>query len=197
MTPALLAAYAEPHRRYHTLAHVEDCLARLGEVEGLSAAERRVLELAVWWHDAVYDPTRSDNEERSAELAERDLVALGEPEEVRAEVARLVRLTKGHEVEADDRLGAVLVSIDLSILGAAPDDYDRYAAQVREEYGFVPDDAFRAGRAAVLRRFLDAGAIYPDAAFGARHEAPARANIARELAALSDGRPSGPLRPAS
>ena len=187
MTPALQAAYAGPHRRYHTLEHVEDCLRLLAGVQGLSAEERRVLEYAIWWHDAIYDPRRSDNEDRSAELAERDLADRGEPPELRAEVARLIRLTRGHAVGPGDRLGALMVSIDLSILGREPQAYDRYAAQVREEYGFVPDDAWRAGRAAVLRGFLDADHIYPDEAFRARFEAQARANIERELAALAGG----------
>jgi len=184
MTPDLEARYREPHRRYHTLEHVADCLAQLSEAEGLSADERHVLELAIRWHDAIYDPTRTDNEERSADLARRDLAALGEPDPVIDEVARLILLTKGHTVGPGDRLGAILVSIDLSILGREPAAYDRYAAQVREEYAFVPDDAFRAGRAAVLRKFLDAPVIYADPAFVDRYEAPARENLARELRSL-------------
>jgi len=188
MTPELRARYSESHRRYHTLEHVADCLAQLSEVEGLSADERHVLELAVWWHDAIYDPTRPDNEERSADLARRDLADLGEPNSVIEEVARLILLTKGHTVAAGDRLGAILVSIDLSILGREPDAYDRYAAQVRQEYGFVPDDAFRAGRAAVLQTFLDAPAIYADPAFAQRYEASARQNLARELRSLAAAR---------
>ncbi|HYE41795.1 MAG TPA: phosphohydrolase [Caulobacteraceae bacterium] len=185
MTPALRAAYAEPHRRYHTLEHVHDCLRLLDGVAGLAEADQRVLQYAIWWHDGVYDTTRSDNEEASAILAERDLAGLGEPPGVRAEVARLIRLTKGHTVEPGDRLGALLVSIDLSILGREPIAYERYAAQIRDEYGWVPADAYHAGRAEVLRRFLEAPAIYPDEAFRERYEARARANIARELARLA------------
>jgi len=184
VTPELEARYREPQRRYHTLEHVADCLAQLSEVEDLTPDERRLIELALWWHDAVYDPTRSDNEEASAELARRDLAALGEAPAVIDEVARLILLTKGHAVPPGDRLGAVLVSIDLSILGREPAAYDRYAGQVREEYGFVPDDAFRAGRAAVMRKFLQAPAIYADPAFAERYEARARANIAREIETL-------------
>ncbi|HWA61340.1 MAG TPA: phosphohydrolase, partial [Caulobacteraceae bacterium] len=183
----LEAAYAEPHRRYHTRAHIDDCLARLAEVRTLDARQRRILEWAIWWHDAVYDPRRSDNEAASTALARRDLPALGaSPDEV-AEVERLILLTRGHAVDPHDALGAVLVSIDLSILGAAPADYARYAAQVREEYAHVADHAFRAGRAAVLQAFLAADAIFPDPAFHARFEAQARENLERELAALRSG----------
>lgn len=188
-TPELEAAYAEPHRRYHTAAHIRDCLQQLRDVPDLGQAERSTLQHAIWWHDAIYDPTRSDNEEVSAQLAERDLAAQGVPEAERVEVARLIRLTKGHTVEPGDRLGAILVSIDLSILGRPPADYDAYAAAIRQEYAHVPDDLYRAGRAAVLRHFLDTPAIYPDPAFRERYEAQARANLARELAALQ-GRPS-------
>lgn len=185
MTPALRAAYCEPHRRYHTLEHIEDCLSQLAAVDGLSADDRHALELAIWWHDAVYDPMRGDNEAVSAEMARRDLAAMGESAEIVTEVARLILLTKGHTVEPGDILGAILVSIDLSILGRSPEAYDRYAAQVREEYGFVPEEAWRAGRSAVLRHFLDAPAIYADPAFAARYETAARENTARELEALS------------
>ena len=185
MTPALEAAYAEPHRRYHTRRHIEDCLAKLAQVEDLTPAERRTLDRAIWWHDAIYDPRRSDNEEKSAELAERELAALGAPSDEIAEVARLIRLTKGHRVEAADRLGALLVSIDLAILGADEAGYDAYAAGVREEYAHVPDDAFAAGRRAVLEAFLAAPALFPDEGFRARLEATARANLAREFTDLT------------
>ncbi|MBW3617737.1 MAG: phosphohydrolase [Proteobacteria bacterium] len=184
MTPQLEAAYRQPHRRYHTLAHVQDCLARLARVEGLAPEERRILELAIWWHDAVYEPLRADNEARSAELALDNLEALGEPSLVRAEVARLILLTAGHEVDSDDRLGAVLVSIDLAILGASPTDYDLYALAIREEYAQVPDPLYRAGRGATLRRFLQR-AIFPDPGFAAELDGPARANIERELELLA------------
>lgn len=183
MIPLLEAAYAEPQRRYHTRAHIEACLAELARVDGLDDRQRRILTLTIWWHDAVYDPTRSDNEARSAELAERTLSELGEPEDVRAEVGRLIRLTAGHQVEPADRLGAVLVSIDLAILGAPPADYDQYVSAIRQEYAHVPEALFRLGRAAILKRFLE-GPIFPDPAFAARLEAQARANMERELTGL-------------
>jgi predicted metal-dependent HD superfamily phosphohydrolase len=118
-------------------------------------------------------------------MAKRDLRDLGATIHQRDEVARLIRLTAGHQVEAEDRLGEILVSIDLSILGAAPSDYDAYARAVREEYAHVPDAAWRAGRARVLQHFLDAPVIYPDPAFASRLEPQARANLSRELASLA------------
>lgn len=181
----LEAAYAEPHRRYHTRAHIEACLKLLDEVQGLSAREAQWLAWAIWWHDAVYDPTASDNEARSADLAQTGLAASGVGPEERAEVARLIRLTAGHAAAPDDRLGAILVSIDLAILGASADDYDAYARAVREEYAHVPEALWRAGRARVLQRFLDAPVIFPDPGLRARFEDRARANLARELATLA------------
>jgi predicted metal-dependent HD superfamily phosphohydrolase len=180
MTPDdLIAAYAAPGRHYHNLAHVEDCLDKLAAVPDLTGDERAVLTEAIWWHDVVYDPTRSDNEELSAQLAERHVA-----DDMRAEVGRLIRLTRTHQVEADDRLGAILISIDLSILAAEPARYDAYAAAIRREFAHVPDDAYRAGRAEVLNRFAARPVIFPDAAFAQALDAQARANMARELGAL-------------
>ena len=184
MTPQLERAYAEPGRRYHTRRHIEDCLEKLSAWPGLTSDERRVLTWAIWWHDAIYDARAPDNEARSAELAREDLPALGAtPAEV-DEVVRLILLTAGHAVAVGDRLGAVLVSIDLSILAAAPAGYDAYVAGVREEYAHVPEDAWQRGRGAVLQRFLDTPTLFPDPAFRAAHEPRARDNLRRELSAL-------------
>jgi predicted metal-dependent HD superfamily phosphohydrolase len=176
----LASAYAAPGRHYHNLAHIEDCLAALARVEGISANDRELLSEAIWWHDVVYDPARSDNEELSAQLAERHLRA-----DISSEVGRLIRLTRTHDVKADDRLGAILISIDLSILGAEPARYDAYAAAIRQEFIHVSDADYRAGRAAVLRRFAARQVIYPDAGFAATYDQRARDNLARELASLS------------
>ncbi|MCJ9704041.1 MULTISPECIES: phosphohydrolase [unclassified Bradyrhizobium] len=176
----LVAAYAAPGRHYHNLAHIEDCLAALTRVDSFSANEREILTEVIWWHDVVYDPTRSDNEELSAQLAEQYVRA-----DIAHEVGRLIRLTKSHEVKPDDRLGAILISIDLSILGAEPARYDAYAAAIRQEFIHVSDADYRAGRAAVLRRFAARPVIYPDAGFAAKYDQRARDNLARELASLS------------
>ncbi|WP_315720461.1 MULTISPECIES: phosphohydrolase [unclassified Bradyrhizobium] len=174
----LIAAYSAPGRHYHDLRHVEDCLAWLDRVAGLDARDREILTLAIWWHDVVYDPRRSDNEEQSAVLAERHVAP-----DMRDEVARLIRLTRTHDVAAGDRRGALLVSIDLAILGADQASYDAYADAIRREYAHVPDDAYRTGRAAVLERFANRPVIYPDADFAAALDQKARANLLRELRA--------------
>ena len=175
----LVAAYAAPGRYYHNLAHIEDSLAALARVENLSSLEREILSAAIWWHDVVYDATRADNEELSAQLAEAHV-----RKDIADEVGRLIRLTKTHDVARDDRLGAILISIDLSILGAEPARYDAYAAAIRQEFIHVPEADYRAGRARVLGQFAARPVIFPDAAFAARYDRQARENLARELASL-------------
>ncbi|MFJ3926427.1 hypothetical protein [Streptomyces sp. NPDC090022] len=181
----LLAAWAEPQRRYHTTAHLT---AVLDHVDTLAAhaADPDAVRLAAWFHDAVYRPDRSENEERSAALAERALPELGLDADRTAEVARLVRLTVTHDPAPGDTDGEVLCDADLAVLAGSPDAYAAYVAAVREEYGFVPPDAFRAGRAAVLRQLLDLPRLFRTPYGTAHWEGPARRNLAAELAELSE-----------
>lgn len=181
----LIARYGEPHRRYHSLAHIEDCLAQVAASTDMTDGQRALMDAAIWFHDAIYDPTRNDNEAESANLAAERLAAAGAPQAFIDEVGRLILLTAGHSVEAGDALGARLVSIDLSILGAMPDRYDAYAAAIRHEYAHVPEAPYRAGRAAIMGRFLESPRLFADPAWAERFEAPARANIRREIAALA------------
>lgn len=181
----LLAAWAEPQRRYHTTAHLAAVLARI-DVLAPHARDLAAVELAAWFHDAVYRPDRSENEERSAVLAERALPELGIDADRTAEVARLVRLTVTHDPAPGDVDGEVLCDADLAVLAGEPDAYAAYVAAVRAEYGFVPDDAFREGRAAVLGQLLALPRLFRTP-YGAAHwEAPARRNLAAELATLSE-----------
>ncbi|MDX2560226.1 hypothetical protein PV371_11270 [Streptomyces sp. TX20-6-3] len=184
----LLARWAEPQRRYHTVDHLRAVLARIDELtdQGGEGGELELVRLAAWFHDAVYRPDRSENEERSAVLAEKALTEAGlTPHEV-AEVARLVRLTVTHDPAPGDLNGETLCDADLAILATGPDTYRGYTAAVREEYGFVPDDAFRAGRAAVLRQLLDLPRLFRTPYGAAVWEEKARENLERELAELTD-----------
>lgn len=179
----LLTAWAEPQRRYHTTAHLADVLVRI-DVLAPHAADPAAVRLAAWFHDAVYRPDRSENEERSAAMAERALPELGVDAARTAEVARLVRLTVTHDPAPGDTNGEALCDADLAVLAGDGAAYARYAAAVRAEYGFVPDEAFREGRAAVLRQLLALPRLYRTP-YGAAHwEAPARANLTAELAGL-------------
>ena len=136
----VVARYGEPHRRYHTLEHIEEVLARVDGTE---------VELAAWYHDVIYDTTASDSEARSAAYAGEVLARLGAPDDVIAEVQRLILLTAGHTVADDDVNGSMLIRADLSILSAEPSRYDRYARDVRVEY---------ACRRRVVARRTDGGA---------------------------------------
>ena len=181
----LIARYSEPHRRYHTMTHSEDCLAQVAASTDMDDGQRALMHAAIWFHDAIYDPTRNDNEAESAKLAAERLGADGAPREFIDEVVRLILLTAGHSVNAEDALGARLVSIDLSILGAEPARYDAYAAAIRQEYAHVPEPLYRAGRAAIMGRFLESPHLFADPVWADRFEARARANLIREIADLT------------
>ncbi|MFJ3617744.1 hypothetical protein ACIPSH_06260 [Streptomyces iakyrus] len=181
---ALLTRWQEPQRRYHTVGHLTAVLDRVDELERY-ADDPDVVRLAAWFHDAVYLPDRSENEERSARLAERALAEAGVPDAKTAEVARLVRLTVTHDPADDDPDGQVLCDADLAILASPPSAYAAYTAAVREEYHFVPSDAFREGRAAVLRQLLGLPRLFRTPHGTAEWEATARYNLTAELEMLS------------
>ncbi|MFD4632644.1 hypothetical protein ACFVYR_36405 [Streptomyces sp. NPDC058284] len=180
----LLARWSEPQRKYHTLTHLAAVLDHLDVLQE-HADDADLVRLAAWFHDAVYAPDRSENEERSARLAERALTEAGLTRAQTAEVARLVRLTVTHDPAEGDHNGEALCDADLAILAAPPDAYAAYAAAVREEYGFVPDEAFRRGRADVLRQLLSLPRLFRTPHGAADWEAPARENLATELALLA------------
>ncbi|MBS2538148.1 metal-dependent phosphohydrolase [Catenulispora sp. NF23] len=181
----LVARWAEPHRRYHTLEHLTRVLDGVDEFGGF-ADDVAAVRFAAWFHDAVYDggAASADNEELSAQLAEAELPVLGVPEARVAEVARLVRLTKGHAVADGDRNGAVLCDADLAVLGGDATAYGAYAEAIRQEYAEVPDELFRPGRAAVLRGLLELPELFRTPVAVRRYDARARANLSAEIAAL-------------
>jgi predicted metal-dependent HD superfamily phosphohydrolase len=190
----LLTRWQEPQRRYHTVAHLTAVLDHIDVLEEY-ADDPALVRLAAWFHDAVYLPDRSENEERSARLAERALPEAGVREKKTAEVGRLVRLTVTHAPSDDDRNGQVLCDADLAILASPPDTYAAYTAAVREEYAFVPDEAFRAGRAAVLRQLRDLPRLFRTPYGTQEWEERARENIRRELAHLTEATPDSPNPP--
>ena len=179
----LLARYAEPHRAYHDQQHLDEVLTAL-DLLADRAAPPAVL-LAAYWHDAVYDPGRVDNEERSARLAAGALPRVGLAEPLGAEVARLVRLTAAHVPRPGDAPGALLCDADLAILAADEQRYADYAAGVRREYAHVDDASFAAGRRGVLRRLTERDWLFRTERGRVAWEAAARANVAAELSRLS------------
>jgi predicted metal-dependent HD superfamily phosphohydrolase len=179
---AVVAAWGEPHRRYHDLGHLAAVLGLVGELAA-AAVDPDAVRLAAWYHDVVYDPRRGDNEGVSAERARAGLRGLVPPERVE-EVVRLVLLTAGHDPAPDDADGAVLCDADLAVLAAPPGAYAAYASAVREEYGHLSDAEFTAGRTAVLEHLLALPALYRLPALAEEWTPRARANLAAELSLL-------------
>jgi predicted metal-dependent HD superfamily phosphohydrolase len=160
---------------YHDLTHLREVLERLEELD----ADTTAVVLAAWFHDAVYDGA-DDDEERSAQWAERAL-----PAAYADEVARLVRMTVHHRPAADDAAGRALSDADLGILAADPERYAEYVAGVRADFAHVSDADFRAGRLAVLRDLTTRPSLFCTPRARELWEAPARANLEREVAELS------------
>ncbi len=186
----LLRRHHEPHRRYHDVGHIEAVLHNLDTLRATSVAAR----LAAFFHDAIYDPTRSDNEAMSAELAKVELALLGAPDDLIGVVAAMISATARHapptDHSPDPAMGssaadlAAFLDADLAILGTPQPLYDRYVANTRIEYAHVDDAGWLAGRAAVLVGFLERPTIYFTIAGRDLWEAAARSNLARELESL-------------
>jgi len=182
---AVLSRHREPHRRYHTLTHVMWVLRHVTALVGAGEPTTDVaaVRLAALWHDAVCDAVANDNEARSALLAQAAAVDLGWSMPRQQLVERLVLATAEHRPSDADE--AMLVDADLAILGAPPQEYAAYVAGVRSEYAHFGDDAWRAGRSAVLGGFLAQPQLFTTVTMRTQREARARANITAELASLA------------
>ena len=179
--------WSEPQRAYHTMDHLGEVLRVIDELEvaGEPVTDPRVLRLAAWYHDAVYDPRAADNEEASAALARAELPSIGLAPARVERVAALVLVTRDHDPGADPD-AKVLCDADLAVLARSPDGYADYAGAVRREYAFVPDDAWRRGRAALLASLLARDALYTTPTQRSRAEDRARRNLQTELATLRE-----------
>jgi predicted metal-dependent HD superfamily phosphohydrolase len=186
----LRSAYTAPDRHYHDLRHIEALLG-LADACADKIADREAVEAAIWFHDAIYDTRRGDNEERSAALAAARLAGTTDEDRI-ARIAAMIRATAGHVLpdlaDAAARLDcALFLDMDLAILGSPPAGFDAYETAVRREYDWVPEPQWRLGRRAVLTAFLARPAIYATARFQGSHEASARRNLARAIARLDGG----------
>jgi len=176
----LVKGYGEPQRAYHSLQHLEECLSVFDEAKGFMQ-QPDLIEMALWFHDAVYDPKSGENEALSAAMA---LEALGGTETAH-EVARLIMLTKSHEPSEglDD---AWIIDIDLAIFVQPPSRVLEYERQIREEYAWVPDEVYREKRADVLRGFLAREPIYRTPWVRERCEVRAKENLKTLIGLLSE-----------
>jgi len=184
----LMRAYAAPDRHYHNLGHIE-ALLRLARQHRGALADPDVVEAAIWFHDAVYDTHRHDNEEKSAALA-ADRLKGALAQERLDRITAMIRATASHQLP--DFLSpeavrdcALFLDMDLAILGSAQGEYESYAAAIRSEYSWVPEPLWIEGRRKVLEKFLSRATLYTSPQFQASHEAAARRNLTLELATLT------------
>lgn len=178
----LRAAYSESHRFYHTTEHIASCLRRLDEAAELAASLEEV-EVALWFHDAVYAPRSRSNELKSADWASDFLRLGGASEERRTRVRRHIMATE-HSAAPTDPDSALVVDIDLTILGSSPEDYQVFEQNIRREYKWVPGPLYRHKRREVLGSFLGRPSIYSTDYFRDRYEPRARANLRAAIRAL-------------
>lgn len=187
----LIQAYSSPDRHYHTLEHLDEMFRAAARLSAITD-DLRATQAAIWFHDAVYDPRAKDNESRSAELAATLLGPIGVPRSDLERIERLILATTHLKspLPPVDRETAILLDADLAILAAAPDRYERYAADIRKEYGWVPEAEYRKARASVLDAFLSRSRLFWSDSMHAESTGSAHENMRRELAALGGDRMS-------
>jgi len=179
----LVNLYSEPGRNYHDLRHIEDCLDRLDEVKDFVENPDQ-LEIAIWYHDAIYDTHARDNEDESAAFVYEICKNSGTSLDFARNVSDLILLTT-HNAMPENEDGKILMDIDLSILGKSPEEFDEYEEKIRQEYFWVPEKDFNEVRAEeVLQRFLDRDSIYLTDFFREKYQTQARSNIERSLEKL-------------
>lgn len=179
----LVTHYSAPGRFYHDVSHLQALLALQQEYAPM-IRNNDILQLAIFFHDIIYNVPGPDNEEQSALAAGRFLQQTSFPSYQIITVMDYIRATKHHAGDEHDDDLYFFLDFDLAILGSKPGDYQRYAAQIRKEYAIYPDEVYNPGRIKVLTHFLEQPLIYRTAAFGERYEAQARKNITTELQKL-------------
>lgn len=178
----LVAHYTAAERFYHNLNHIEQTLTIAAELQSL-AADYPAVQLALWFHDAIYDSRAADNEVQSAALAHRWLANLGVPRAVSQRVQQQIMATKSHTPTTIDE--QIVVDADLAILGAEAAVYTAYSQAIRQEYAWVEPEPYRQGRSQVLRLFLQRPRIYHTTLLYEQLETAARYNMEKELIALN------------
>jgi predicted metal-dependent HD superfamily phosphohydrolase len=179
----LIAAYEEPHRKYHGVQHLAECIALFAKHRDL-AGDPGEVEMALWFHDAIYDLKGGDNEARSAQWAERELAGAGVDTKHLQAISAHVLATR-HDAVAQDRDQKLMVDIDLAILGSDTQRFAEYEAQVAAEYSWVPEAIFRSKRCAILHAFLQRTTIYQTQPLRELFERRARENLSASIARLT------------
>jgi predicted metal-dependent HD superfamily phosphohydrolase len=183
----LLGAYTAPDRHYHGLPHIHHCLLEHESVRS-ACPESPAVEAAIWFHDVVYDPPSSVNEQKSADVADQTLSGMGMLRPQIDQVRALI-LDTTHQSRPRTLAGQFMVDIDLSSMGQSPERFDADGRAIRAEYHYVDDAAFARGRAALFERLRARPSIYYTDTFRDRYESKARENLARSLARLRSAAP--------
>lgn len=181
----LVCAYSEPHRYYHTAPHIDACLDHFDRVKALAQAPA-VLEMALWFHDAVYQTQSNQNEQDSADWAIRFLQQAGTKADQCHQVHHLIMATAAHETHGDPDT-ALMVDIDLAILGQNPQTFADFETQIRHEYAWVPIAEYCQRRSQILETFVQRPQLYQTAYFHERYEAMARSNLKAAIQHLQAG----------
>jgi predicted metal-dependent HD superfamily phosphohydrolase len=179
----VIESYSESRRAYHNLSHIKSLLD-LGQSLKNHFSDYDAVRFAIWFHDAIYETTKSDNEERSANWASVALTALAMPQETVSKVSEMILATKHHKAESLSNDALLFLDLDLSILGADEETYRAYGMSIRKEYSWVADDIYRRERGKILEKFLQREFIYNTKEMRERFEARARINIESELKEL-------------
>jgi predicted metal-dependent HD superfamily phosphohydrolase len=184
----LLNQYSEPHRKYHTLEHIHECLLHAERIKHLTAHYDEII-IALWFHDAIYDTHRLDNEEQSANQAKHCLEAARVADDKINRIVALILATR-HNQPPQTADEALLVDIDLAILGADPKRFQAYETQIQEEYSFVPESLFNAKRTEIIQGFLSRDRLYETDYFRASHENQAQMNLRHSIALIQANPPA-------
>jgi predicted metal-dependent HD superfamily phosphohydrolase len=182
----LAGRYSEEGRAYHTLSHIQSLLL-LSDSLREKFLDYEAVCFAIWFHDVIYDTKRSDNEEKSADLATASLPRLGVPAQTVSAAREMILATKHHRGVDLNWDAMAFLDLDTSILGAPERVYREYSLAIRKEYSWVLNFLYKRGRKKVLRDFLERDRIYFTDEIGSKYEAQARSNIAQELRDLAGG----------
>jgi predicted metal-dependent HD superfamily phosphohydrolase len=178
----IMKHYSAPQRYYHSVLHLILCLEEFEQAAHL-IENPEIVKLALFYHDAIYDFRKSNNEEKSAELADNELFKLGVPAQERKMISNLILVTK-HTSMPKEVSQKLIMDVDLAILGSPDKVYEMYQHAVRQEYAWLDDTTFKQGRSKLLQSFLNRPSIYQTAFFKEKYELQARQNLQNELALM-------------
>ncbi len=179
----LITAYSEPQRAYHTSQHLSECLQQLDWMASKESINQPMIEIALWYHDAIYKSKHSANEKKSAFWACAFLTKQGVSRDISNQVYALIMATCHNEIPSNIEQQHI-IDIDLSILGSNPERFAEYEKQIRKEYSWVPWFLYKHKRKEVLRSFLQRPRIYHSKLFYEAYEPQARLNIIHSIESL-------------